>query len=35
MAVSRLSIVAVSKGYLLVMVHGFLTAVASLVEHGL
>ena len=36
MAVSMLSMVAVSGGYLLVMVHGFLIAVASLVvERGL
>ena len=34
-AVVGLSLVAVSRGYSLVAVHGFRTVVASLVEHGL
>ena len=34
-AVHRLSLVAASRGYSLFAVHGRLTAVASLVEHGL
>ena len=34
-AVHRLSLVAASRGYSLVAVRGLLTAVASLVEHGL